>query len=133
MNSLFRLSQASDRPMYQQIVDQVKQRVAMGIWAPGMAIPSIRELAVDIGVSVVTVRRAYLELENDGVIVTSQGRKSYVAEGEAKLDTRLKQEELTTRLRQAVELARTLGLTKRELTAELQRVENEEDEGIEDL
>ncbi len=119
--------------MYQQIVDQVKQRVAMGIWAPGMAIPSIRELAVDIGVSVVTVRRAYLELENDGVIVTSQGRKSYVAEGEAKLDTRLKQEELTTRLRQAVELARTLGLTKRELTAELQRVENEEDEGIEDL
>jgi len=131
MNSSFHLSQASDRPMYQQIVDQVKQRVAMGTWAPGMAIPSIRELAVDIGVSVVTVRRAYLELEDDGVIVTSQGRKSYVAEGEARLDIRLKQEELTTRLRQLVELARTLGLTRRELNAELRRVEDEEE--IEDV
>ena len=56
----FTLSQTDKRPMYLQIMEQIKQRVAVGDWAEDQPIPSIRQLAVDIGVSVITVKRAYL-------------------------------------------------------------------------
>ena len=60
--------------MYLQIMDQVRRRVAVGDWPPGQELPSIRALAASIQVSVITVKRAYLELEREGVIVTRQGR-----------------------------------------------------------
>lgn len=66
-------------PLYQQIVDQIKQRIALEEWKAGDEIPSIRQLAVDLRVSVITVKRAYLELEREGVIVTKHGRGSHVA------------------------------------------------------
>ncbi len=81
VHSAIVISQADARPMYLQILEQIKQRVAVGDWAPGMELPSIRQLAVDLRVSVITVKRAYLELEREGVIVTQQGRGSFVAEG----------------------------------------------------
>ncbi|NJR72051.1 MAG: GntR family transcriptional regulator [Gammaproteobacteria bacterium] len=66
--------------MYTQIMDQITTKVMAGDWRPGQALPSIRELASDSGVSVITVKRAYLELERAGVIVTRQGKGSFVAE-----------------------------------------------------
>ena len=65
--------------MYLQIMEQIKQRITVGDWAEGQPIPSIRQLAVDLQVSVITVKRAYLELEREGVIVTQQGKGSHVA------------------------------------------------------
>lgn len=103
------LSQADSRPMYLQIMEQIRYRVAVGDWVPGQEIPSIRALAADIKVSVITVKRAYLELEHAGVVVTRQGRGTYVAE-DAELGTRLKQEELDRQLSAAVDSARLLGL-----------------------
>ena len=76
---MFVISQTDKRPMYLQIMEQIKQRIAVGDWAEGQAIPSIRQLAVDLQVSVITVKRAYLELEREGVIVTQQGKGSRVA------------------------------------------------------
>ena len=66
--------------MYLQIIEQIRHRVAIGDWKPGHELPSIRALAVETRVSVITVKRAYLELERDGVIVTRQGKGSFVAE-----------------------------------------------------
>ena len=66
--------------MYQQIVDQITTRVMAGDWLPGQALPSIRELAATSGVSVITVKRAYDELERAGVIATRHGKGSVVAE-----------------------------------------------------
>ena len=66
--------------MYQQIVDQITSRVMAGDWTPGQALPSIRELAADSGVSVITVKRAYEELGRSGLIVTRPGRGSVVAD-----------------------------------------------------
>src|SRR5260221_7792201 len=60
------ISKADGRPMYLQIMEQIKQRVAVGDWARGAEIPSIRQLAVGLRVSVITVKRAYLELEREG-------------------------------------------------------------------
>jgi len=79
MHSGFVISKADGRPMYLQIMEQIRQRVALGDWKPGQDIPSIRQLAVALEVSVITVKRAYLELEREGVIVTQHGKGSSIA------------------------------------------------------
>lgn len=66
--------------MYAQIVEQVIAKVMAGEWQAGAALPSIRELASASQISVITVKRAYLELERAGVIVTRQGKGSFVAD-----------------------------------------------------
>ena len=75
------LSHADGRPMYLQIMEQIRRRIAVGDWKAGQPLPSIRQLAVDLQVSVITVKRAYLELEREGVIATQHGKGSVVAAG----------------------------------------------------
>ncbi len=118
MNSSFIISQTDKRPIYLQIMEQVKQKVAIGDWTEGQAIPSIRQLAVDLQVSVITVKRAYLELERDGVIVTQQGRGSRVASNPG-LGLRLQQQELEKHLEQAIRLADLLGIQPKDLETRL--------------
>jgi len=118
MNGGFVISQTDKRPIYLQIMDQIKQRVAVGDWTEGQPIPSIRQLAADLQVSVITVKRAYLELEREGVIVTQQGKGSQVAPNPG-LGTRLQEEELKKHLEQAIRLAEMLGLRPKELEGRL--------------
>src|SRR4249920_13393 len=103
MDSGILISQSDKRPIYLQIIEQIKRRIAVGDWIEGHPIPSIRQLAVDLQVSVITVKRAYLELEREGVIVTQQGRGSRVASTPG-LGLRLHQEELQEHLEQAIRL-----------------------------
>jgi len=112
------ISQADARPMYVQIMEQIKRRVAVGDWSAGQEIPSIRQLAIDLRVSVITVKRAYLELEREGVIVTQHGKGSFVAAG-AGLGPRLLEEELEKHLDQAARLGAQLGLSPDELASRL--------------
>jgi GntR family transcriptional regulator len=112
------ISQSDTRPMYIQIMEQIKRLVAVGDWPAGQEIPSIRQLAVDLRVSVITVKRAYLELERDGVIVTRQGKGSFVAEGRD-LGTKLLEQDLAKHLGEAVRLAAQLGLSPKQLAVRL--------------
>lgn len=114
----FTLSQSDKRPMYLQIMEHVRQRIAVGDWAPGQPIPSIRQLAVDIQVSVITVKRAYYELEREGIIVTQQGKGSFVSAAPG-LETRLGEQELQQHLEQAMRIAAQLGLRPEELEERL--------------
>ena len=119
MDTNFVLSQTNTRPMYLQIMEQVNQRVALGDWSAGTKIPSIREMAVALKVSVITVKRAYLELERNGVIVTRQGKGSWVND---KLDVSdLRRQELEQHLERVAELAKSMSMTKRELVSLLRR------------
>ena len=118
MKSGFVISQSDKRPIYLQIMEQVKQRVAVGDWTEGQAIPSIRQLAVDLQVSVITVKRAYLELEREGVIVTQQGKGSQVASN-AGLGMRLQEQELEQHLGQVIRLADLLGIRPKDLEERL--------------
>jgi GntR family transcriptional regulator len=132
MSSGFIISQSDKRPIYLQIMEQIKQRVAIGDWAEGQTIPSIRQLAVDLQVSVITVKRAYLELEREGVIVTQQGKGSHVASSPG-LGMRLQEEELERHLEQAIRLADLLGIRPKDLEARLRetgdrRMEKEEEQ-----
>ncbi len=118
MNSELVISQADGRPMYLQLMDQIRRRIAAGDWAAGYELPSIRALAADVSVSVITVKRAYLELEREGVIVTRQGKGSFVADGKD-LGRRLQQQELDEHLAAAAELSYVLGLDMEDLEARL--------------
>ena len=116
MHSGIVISQADGRPMYLQIIEQIRQRIAVGDWPPGKELPSIRELAVMLRVSVITVKRAYLELERDGIIVTQQGKGSIVAPDPG-LGAKLYDQELSTHIGRVAELGELLGLTPRELAS----------------
>jgi GntR family transcriptional regulator len=114
----FTISQTDKRPIYLQIMEQIIQRIAVGDWAEGQAIPSIRQLAVDLQVSVITVKRAYLELEREGIIVTQHGKGSHVA-SKPGLGARLREQELQQHLEQATRIAAMLGIRPRQLEARL--------------
>lgn len=104
--------------MYLQIMEQIKQRIVVGDWREGQPIPSIRQLAVDIAVSVITVKRAYQELEREGIIVTQQGKGSHVARTPG-LGARLREQELQQHLDKAMLIAAQLGIRPRELEERL--------------
>jgi GntR family transcriptional regulator len=134
MNGAFAISQSDKRPMYLQIIEQIKQRIAIGDWTEGQTIPSIRQLAVDLAVSVITVKRAYLELEREGVIVTQQGKGSRVASTPG-LGARLREQELEQHLEQATRIAAQLGIRPRQLEDRLREAgdriaEKESTQGI---
>jgi GntR family transcriptional regulator len=120
MNTSLHISQADARPMYLQIMEQIRARIAAGDWAAGLELPSIRALAVSLNVSVITVKRAYLELEQEGVIVTRQGKGSFVADsGRGSTASELQQRKLDELLTAALEIARQLGLDQTDLIARL--------------
>lgn len=108
--------------MYLQIMEQIRHRVAIGDWQPGHEVPSIRALAVALNISVITVKRAYLELEHEGVISTRQGRGSFISETVDLRDS-LQQQELEKHLVAAVETAQLLGLSEKELEARLRTMQ----------
>jgi len=118
MHSELAISHADPRPMYLQIIEQIRHRVAVGDWKAGHELPSIRALAISTRVSVITVKRAYLELERDGVIVTRQGKGSFVAD-DVRLSVQLRHEELDQHLVAAAEIGRQLGLTTDDLAERL--------------
>ena len=124
-HSGFVISQTDPRPLYQQVKDQLRHRIAVGELKPGDEIPSIRQLAADIRVSVITIKRAYLELELEGVIQTRQGRGSFVADN-AQLGESIKEQELDSQLRAAVHTAVLLHLTEEQLLERLRKVRRED-------
>ena len=122
MYSGINISQTDARPMYLQIMEQIRARIAAGDWPSGKELPSIRALAAALSVSVITIKRAYLDLETEGVIVTRHGKGSFVADVNG-LAGELKEEQLTGHLEQAAQIGRLLGLTEDELAARLRRAQ----------
>lgn len=74
------ISNSSQEPIYEQIEKQVKQQILNGDMAAGTPLPSMRNLAAQLGISVITTKRAYEELERDGYIESYTGKGSFVKE-----------------------------------------------------
>lgn len=108
------LSASDATPMYQQVIDQITSKVVVGDWPAGTALPSIRELASASQVSVITVKRAYHELERSGLIVTRHGKGSFVAESREAPLAHLRAE-LQQHLDALLACAHRLGLSRDEL------------------
>ena len=73
------ISNSSDKPIYEQIAKQIKKMIISGELSPGEALPSMRFLAKELRISVITTKRAYSDLERDGFIETVTGKGSFVA------------------------------------------------------
>ena len=108
------LSNTDSAPLYEQITRQLRAKIVSGELAPGAALPSMRLLAKELRISVITTKRAYEELEREGLIVTQTGRGSFVAEVSGE---RLREEQRRAaekHLADAVHAAKMGGLTAEE-------------------
>ncbi len=109
------ISNSSGQPIYEQICRQLKGAVASGKLRPGDPLPSIRNLARDLRISVITTKRAYEELERDGFIQTVAGKGSFVAQQNLELARESNLREIEQHLQAALELARQIALPTEEL------------------
>ena len=120
------ISNSSDKPIYEQICRQIKGAIAAGKLQPGEPLPSIRSLARDLRISVITTKRAYEELERDGFIQTVAGKGSFVAQQDLELARESNLREIEQHLQAALELSRQIDLPAEELYSIL-KVLSEED------
>ena len=114
-------------PLYEQIVNQIKQRIAVGEWEAGDEIPSIRQLAAELRVSVITVKRAYLELEHAALIVTQHGKGSFVA-ADVVPGPKIFEQEMVGHLEEAARLGTTMGMSERDIVSRLRKALDETDD-----
>jgi GntR family transcriptional regulator len=111
------ISAAAPGALYQQIVDGLKREVSEGRLAPGTALPSFRALAEDLLVSVITVKRAYEELEREGIIYRRQGLGTFVSESAGERSRDAKKERARELLVEALREATEAGLGASEVVA----------------
>ena len=110
------ISNASDKPIYDQIYHQIKSAILSGVLAPGQALPSIRALAKDLRVSVITTKRAYEELEKGGYLHTVPGKGCYVAEQNTQLVREGYLSQIEEHMSAILTLAPACGLSLEDLT-----------------
>ena len=109
------LSNSSGKPIYQQIADQVKEQICSGALAAGDALPSMRLLAKELRISVITTKRAYEELERDGFLENVPGKGCFVAPQNQELLREARLRKVEEALSQAVDEARKGGLSLEDL------------------
>lgn len=114
------ISNASGKPIYEQIYTQLKNAIVSGELSAGDALPSIRALAKDLRISVITTTRAYDELEKDGFIDRVPGKGCYVAEKNLELVREAHLKQIEDHMSEIVTLAETCSLTEEEAVRMLQ-------------
>ena len=104
------ISNSTSKPIYEQIISQIKQMIMTGELKPGESIPSMRSLAKSLHISVITVQRAYEDLQRDGFIETTIGRGSFVRSNNKDFIQEEKQREIENHLQKAIELSKENGI-----------------------
>ena len=112
---IIKLSNASNKPIYEQVTEQIKQAILSGTLLPGAALPSIRLLAKELKISVMTTKRAYSDLERDGFIETVAGKGSFVAHRNQDFLKEALVRQVEDHLIKAAGLARTASMSQGEL------------------
>jgi GntR family transcriptional regulator len=109
------ISNVSDKPLYQQIKDQIIDAILKGEVAEGDPLPSIRNFANDLKVSVLTIRRVYDELEQEGFITSQVGIGTFISAGNVELLRESKRHLVEKKMQELIDTAKTLGIPKSEL------------------
>ncbi len=120
------ISNASDKPIYEQIAEQIKSMILTGELAEGAPLPSMRLLAKELRISVITTQRAYNDLERDGFIETVTGKGSFVAQKNLELVREEHLRRAEEAIRQAVDTAKSGGIQLSELEEMLRLLFTEE-------
>ena len=122
------ISNTADVPIYQQIVNQIRDAILRGELVEGALLPSIRTLARDLRISVITTKRAYDDLENENYIVSVSGKGSYVAERNPELLHESRLGIVERRLEDAVLTAKSLDIKRTDVYRLLELIYEEEDD-----
>ncbi len=109
------ISNTSEMPIYEQIYNQIKTQIMQGRLLEGEALPSIRSLAKDLRISVITTKRAYDELEKDGFIYTVLGKGCFVSKRNVELIREAHLKEIEEFMKKIIDLASVIDLTKEEI------------------
>lgn len=128
MDNLFIVvSHLNPDPMYKQITDQVKEAIASGGLHPEAKLPSIREMARELKISEITIKRAYSDLENEGFIITRSGLGSYVANINRGKLRREKWQEIQKDILKICKTAERFDITEREIIALVKEIKESSD------
>jgi len=111
------ISNTSDKPLYQQIKEQIIDAILKGEMAEGEPLPSIRGFANDIKVSVLTIRRVYDELEQEGFTTSQVGIGTFVSTGNIELLRDSKRHIVELKMQELIDTAKNLNISRNELNA----------------
>lgn len=117
------LSPLNPDPMYKQVTDQIKDAIAIRTLKPGDKLPSIRELSLELKISIITTKRAYSDLENEGYIITRPGLGSYVADISKEKLREEKLDEISDDLLKIIKTAETFNITQKDIFALIKKLE----------
>ena len=120
------ISNTSEAPLYQQIKDQIKDAILKGELVEGDALPSIRAFANDLKVSVLTIRRVYDELEQEGFVTSQVGIGTFVSTSNIELLRDSKRRLVEKKMLDMIQTAKSLGISKDELNAMMDILYEEE-------
>lgn len=120
------ISNSSDKPIYEQITSQIKQMIISGELQPGDQLPSMRMLAKELRISVITTKRAYEDLERDGFIHMVMGKGSFVADKNMEFVREEQYRIIEEHLSKAVEGAKAGGISLEELQEIVRMIYEEE-------
>ena len=120
------INHTSMEPIYEQIIAQIKAEVIEGRMTAGDALPSVRTLSRELKISALTVKKAYDNLEEEGLIVTVHGKGSFIAAANQELLMEERRKELEKELEAAVQKARTGGLSAKEVRESFELIMEDE-------
>lgn len=120
------LVSTGEQPIYRQIADQIKNQIMTGQLPPGSPLPSMRLLAKELRISVITTKRAYEELEREGFLVSITGKGSYVAEKNLEFIREESLRQIEEFFQKAIQSARQASLSRQELVDMLQVLMDDE-------
>ena len=121
------VSNKASRPLYEQISSQIKAAIMSGELKAGEAIPSVRSLAKSLHISILTVQKAYATLQEDGFIETTAGKGCYVSAQNQDFYLEEQQKKIEEKFAEAIEIARTSGISLNKLTDLLTLMYQEDD------
>jgi GntR family transcriptional regulator len=121
------LSPSSPDPMYKQVADQVKDAIASGELQPNEKLPSIREMSELLEISVITIKRAYLDLEREGFTMTRAGLGTFVADVNRESLRREKLHEYRVELSRILETGRKFGIAAEDIHELIDAIEEKRD------
>jgi len=115
------ISPQNPDPMYKQVTDQIKDAIASGTLKPETKLPSIREMARELKISMITIKRAYTDLENEGYILTRSGLGSFVVDINRDKLREEKLAEIRSELKKILHAAASYDITAEDIFATLRR------------
>ena len=116
------INQLSQTPIYEQMENQIRQSILSGELEANYMMPSIRKMAKELNVGIITVKRAYDDLCNEGLLVSIQGRGVFVASIDADKAKEVRRGQLRERLKELKVFCDTSDISKEELMEELGRL-----------